>query len=162
MANSLQRHKTADAVKWFVTFVLLLGVIASVVTLFIQVDRNTTVTQIGAEAYKIAALDDSGEETESDKSIVTRDAFTTDGLKIELADDAAVSYELSYELYFYDADGEFVSKTGALTADYDGSTVPETAATVKVVITPTEDEDGKVTLTEVFGYASALTITVNR
>ena len=158
MANSLQRHKTADAVKWFVTFVLLLGVIASVVTLFIQVDRNTTVTQIGAEAYKIAALDDSGEETESDKSIVTRDAFTTDGLKIELADDAAVSYEL----YFYDADGEFVSKTGALTADYDGSAVPETAATVKVVITPTEDEDGKVTLTEVFGYASALTITVNR
>ena len=158
MANSLQRHKTADAVKWVVTFVLLLGVIASVVTLFIQVDRNTTVTQIGAEAYKIAALDDSGEETESDKSIVTRDAFTTDGLKIELADDAAVSYEL----YFYDADGEFVSKTGALTADYDGSTVPETAATVKVVITPTEDEDGKVTLTEVFGYASALTITVNR
>ena len=158
MANSLQRHKTADAVKWFVTFVLLLGVIASVMTLFIQVDRNTTVTQIGAEAYKIAALDDSGEETESDKSIVTRDAFTTDGLKIELADDAAVSYEL----YFYDADGEFVSKTGALTADYDGSTVPETAATVKVVITPTEDEDGKVTLTEVFGYASALTITVNR
>lgn len=158
MANSLQRHKTADAVKWFIVFVLLLGVIASVVTLFIQVDRNTTVTQIGAEAYKIAALDDSGEETESDKSIVTRDAFTTDGLKIELADDAAVSYEL----YFYDADGEFVSKTGALTADYDGSTVPETAATVKVVITPTEDEDGKVTLTEVFGYASALTITVNR
>lgn len=158
MANSLQRHKTADAVKWFIVFVLLLGVIASVVTLFIQVDRNTTVTQIGAEAYKIGALDDSGEETESDKSIVTRDAFTTDGLKIELADDAAVSYEL----YFYDADGEFVSKTGALTADYDGSTVPETAATVKVVITPTEDEDGKVTLTEVFGYASALTITVNR
>ena len=89
---------------------------------------------------------------------MTRDAFTTDGLKIELADDAAVSYEL----YFYDADGEFVSKTGALTADYDGGTVPETAATVKVVITPTEDEDGKVTLTEVFGYASALTITVNR
>lgn len=157
MANSLQRHKTADAVKWFIVFVLLLGVIASVVTLFIQVDRNTTVTQIGAEAYKIAALDDSGEETESDKSIVTRDAFTTDGLKIELADDAAVSYEL----YFYDADGEFVSKTGALTADYTGS-VPETAATAKVVITPTEDEDGKVTLTEVFGYASALTITVNR
>ena len=64
MANSLQRHKTADAVKWFIVFVLLLGVIASVVTLFIQVDRNTTVTQIGAEAYKIAALDDSGEETE--------------------------------------------------------------------------------------------------
>ena len=54
MANSLQRHKTADAVKWFIVFVLLLGVIASVVTLFIQVDRNTTVTQIGAEATSLS------------------------------------------------------------------------------------------------------------
>ena len=118
--------------------------------------------RVGRDAFYSGGQKHDGDadrrETESDKSIVTRDAFTTDGLKIELADDAAVSYEL----YFYDADGEFVSKTGALTADYDGSTVPETAATVKVVITPTEDEDGKVTLTEVFGYASALTITVNR
>lgn len=157
MANSLQRHKTADAVKWFIVFVLLLGVIASVVTLFIQVDRNTTVTQIGAEAYKIAALDEDGKEIESDKSIVTRDAFTTDGLKVEFKDGA----EVTYVLYFYDTDGEFISKTEALSADYDGE-IPEGAEYARAVITPTNDEDGKVTLTEVIGYANSLTITVNR
>lgn len=157
MANSLQRHKTADAVKWFIVFVLLLGVIASVVTLFIQVDRNTTVTQIGAEAYKIAALDEDGKEIESDKSIVTRDAFTTDGLKVEFDSDAKVTYKL----YFYNEDEELLSVTEDLSENYSGS-VPENAVWAKVVITPTEDEDGKVTLTEVFGYASALTITVNR
>lgn len=157
MANSLQRHKTADAVKWFIVFVLLLGVIASVVTLFIQVDRNTTVTQIGAEAYKIAALDEDGTEIESDKSIVTRDAFTTDGLKVEFDSDAKVTYKL----YFYNEDEELLSVTEELSENYSGS-VPENAVWAKAVITPTEDEDGKVTLTEVFGYASALTITVNR
>lgn len=157
MANSLQRHKTADAVKWFIVFLLLIAIIGAVVTLFIQVDRNTTVTEIGAEAYKIAALNEDGEEVESDKSIVTRNAFTTDGMTVVFDADAKVTYKL----YFYDEDEKLLSATDDLAEDYSG-TIPEKAVWAKAVITPTEDEDGKVSLTEVFGYASALTITVNR
>lgn len=157
MANSLQRHKTADAVKWFIVFLLLIAIIGAVVTLFIQVDRNTTVTEIGAEAYKIAALNEDGEEVESDKSIVTRNAFTTDGMTVDFDADAKVTYKL----YFYDEDEKLLSATDDLAEDYSG-TIPEKAVWAKAVITPTEDEDGKVSLTEVFGYASALTITVNR
>lgn len=156
--NSLKKHKTADAVKWVIVFILLLGVIAAVVTLFFQVDRQTTVKRIGAEAYSVGVLDDSGEETDDDTSIVTRNAVTTDGLKVEIADDATVTYAL----YFYDADGEFVSKTADLSADFDGSAIPENAETAKIVITPTADEDGKVDLTEVLGYAGQVTVTVNR
>lgn len=157
MANSLQRHKTADAVKWFIVFLLLIAIIGAVVTLFIQVDRNTTVTEIGAEAYKIAALNEDGEEVESDKSIVTRNAFTTDGMTVDFDADAKVTYKL----YFYDEDEKLLSATDDLAEDFSG-TIPEKAVWTKAVITPTEDEDGKVSLTEVFGYASALTITVNR
>ncbi len=154
----LRKHKTADAVKWVVVFLLVIGLIGAVVTLFVMLDRQTTVTQIGAEAYTIAALDDSGEQTDGDTSIVTRNAVTTDGLKVEIADDATVTYAL----YFYDADGEFVSKTADLSADFDGSAIPENAETAKIVITPTADEDGKVDLTEVLGYAEQVTITVNK
>ena len=154
----LRKHKTADAVKWVVVFLLVIGLIGAVVTLFVMLDRQTTVTEIGAEAYTIAALDDSGEQTDGDASIVTRNAFTVDGLKVAIADDATVTYAL----YFYDADGEFVSKTAALSADFDGSAIPENAASAKCVITPTADEDGKVDLTEVLGYAGQVTITVNR
>lgn len=154
----LRKHKTADAVKWVVVFLLVIGLIGAVVTLFVMLDRQTTVTQIGAEAYTIAALDDSGEQTDGDTSIVTRNAVTTDGLKVEIADDATVTYAL----YFYDADGEFVSKTADLSADFDGSAIPENAETAKIVITPTADEDGKVDLTEVLGYAKQVTITVNK
>lgn len=153
----LRKHKTADAVKWVIVFILLLGVIAAVVTLFFQVDRQTTVKRIGAEAYTIATLDDSGEQTDGDTSIVTRNAFTTDGLKVEFEDGA----EVTYALYFYDMDGAFISKTDALSADYDGE-IPEGAEYARAVITPTNDGDGKVTLTEVIGYANSLTITVNR
>ena len=154
----LRKHKTADAVKWVVVFLLVIGLIGAVVTLFVMLDRQTTVTEIGAEAYTIATLDDSGEQTDGDTSIVTRNAVTTDGLKVEIADDATVTYAL----YFYDADGEFVSKTADLSADFDGSAIPENAETAKIVITPTADEDGKVDLTEVLGYAGQVTVTVNK
>ena len=153
----LRKHKTADAVKWVVVFLLVIGLIGAVITLFVMLDRQTTVTEIGAEAYTIAALDDSGEETDGDTSIVTRNAFTTDGLKVEFEDGA----EVTYALYFYDMDGAFISKTDALSADYDGE-IPEGAEYARAVITPTNDGDGKVTLTEVIGYANSLTITVNR
>lgn len=153
----LRKHKTADAVKWVVVFLLVIGLIGAVFTLFVMLDRQTTVTEIGAEAYTIATLDDSGEQTDGDTSIVTRNAFTTDGLKVEFEDGA----EVTYALYFYDMDGTFISKTDALSADYDGE-IPEGAEYARAVITPTNDGDGKVTLTEVIGYANSLTITVNR
>ena len=134
--------------------ILAFGLIA---TLFVKLDRQTTTTTIGGEAYSIGTLDDTGEPTETNTAIYMRKAITTDGLKCELAEDA----KIKYELFFYDKDGEFVSSTGDLTADWAGE-VPEGAESVKVMITPTADEDGKVSIVEVLGYASQLTVTVNK
>ena len=156
--SALSKHKASDMVKWVITFLLLLGLIATTVTLFVKLDRQTTVTEIGAEAYMIGALDDEGTKADGDASIVTRNAITTDGLKVKIADDA----EVTYTIYFYGSEDEFISKTDALTEDFDGSAIPENAETAKVVITPTADEDGKVDLTEVLGYAGQVTVTVNR
>ena len=126
MANyELKRHKTSDMIKWVIVFLLIIGLIATTVTLFVKLDRQTTVTEIGAEAYIIGTLDDEGAKADGETSIVTRNAVTTDGLKVEIA-------------------------------------IPENAETAKIVITPTADEDGKVDLTEVLGYAGQVTVTVNR
>lgn len=158
MSNyELKRHKASDMVKWVFIFLIAIGLIGAVVALFILLDRQTTVTEIGAEAYTIAALDENGEQTDGDTSIVTRSAFTTDGLKVKIEDEATVTYTL----YFYGAENEFISKTAALSEDFDGS-IPENAETAKIVITPIEDEDGKVELTEVLGYAGQVTVTVNK
>lgn len=157
MSNSLQKHKAADAVKWVIVFLLVIGLVGAVVALFVMLDRQTTTTELGAEAFTIAALDETGEQIDGDTSIVTRDGFTVDGLKVTLEDDATVTYAL----YFYDADGEFISKTEAQSSDYNG-VVPVNADTAKIVITPVDDEDGKVTITEVVGYADMVTVTMDR
>lgn len=156
--SALSRHKAADTVKWVIIFLIAIGLIGAVIGLAIKLDRQTTVTEIGAEQYMVGGLDDEGAAAEGDTSIVTRGTFTTDGLKVDLADEA----EVTYELYFYDGEDNFISSTGALSADFDGSAIPENAASAKCVITPTADEDGKVDLTEVLGYAGQVTITVNR
>ena len=153
----LKRHKISDTIKWVIIFLLMTGVIGAVITLFVMLDRQTTVTEIGPEAYTIATLDENGVQTEGDTSIVTRDMFAANGLKVELEDEASITYQL----FFYDGEGNFISATGDLSADFDGE-IPETAAYAKCEVTPMADEDGKVDLTEVLGYVGQVTITVNR
>ena len=156
--NELYQHKRSDTVKWVIVFLLVLALVGAVAALFVQVDRRTTTTVLGAEAYTIGALDAEGKATDSDASIVTRRAFSVKGLKAELIDGANVTYEL----YFYDEDGSFLGSTGALSTDFLGLTVPINAETAKIVITPTEDEDGFISLTEVIGYADQVTVTIDR
>lgn len=157
MANELQRHKKLDRVKWAVVLIVALALIAAVAALFVKLDRQTTTTTIGGEAYSIGTIDETGEYAEGDTAIYLRNGITTDGLKCELADDA----QIKYQLFFYDADGGFLEASEELTSDWNGS-APEGAESVKIMITPTEDEDGKVSLIEVLGYADQLTVTVNK
>lgn len=157
MRNELQKHKRSDTVKWVVIFLLVIAVIGAVIGLFIKLDRQTTTTTIGGEAYGIGLIDESGENKEGDTAIYLRNAVTTDGLKVEIADEA----KITYKLFFYDKDGELVWTSAELSADFDGD-IPGGAESVRVMITPTDDEDGKVTFTEVLGYAAQLVITVNK
>ena len=81
--NELYQHKRSDTVKWVIVFLLVIALIGAVAALFVQVDRRTTTTVLGAEAYTIGALDEEGKLTDSDASIVTRRAFSVEGLKAE-------------------------------------------------------------------------------
>ncbi len=131
--------------------------IGAITTLAIKLDRQTTTTTVGGEAYSIGTIDEKGLYKESESSIYLRKAVTTDGLTCDLADEAKVTYQI----FYYDKDGKFISASEELSADYSES-APEGATQAKIVITPTADEDGKVGLTEVFGYAAQLTVTTNR
>lgn len=154
----LRRHKTADAVKWVITFILLLGIIGALVAAFVMMDRQTTVTELGREAYSVGGLDEEGKAESTEVSIVTRKAFPVDGLEITMETDEPT---VVYVLYFYDKDGEFLSASAEYNSDYDGS-IPKGAESAKIVITPTEDEDGKVGVTEVWGYAGQICVIHNR
>ena len=157
MKNELYQHKKSDMVKWIITFIVGLLLIAAVVALFVKLDRQTSTTTIGGEAYSIGTIDETGEYKEGDTAIYLRKAITTKGLKCELEENA----KIKYQLFFYDKDGKFLSASAEQTADFNGP-VPENATSVKIMITPTEDEDGKVSVVEVLGYANQLTVTVNK
>jgi hypothetical protein len=160
MRTEFQRHVGKDKAKWWITFIVGLLLIVCVAALFVKVDRQTTTTTIGGETYSIGALDESGAYEKSDTSIYMRKTITTDGLKCELADDA----KIQYQIFFYKDDGTFVKSTDVLTGNFPDTenTVPDGATKAKIVITPTADEDGKVSLVEVLGYAAQLTVTVNK
>ena len=118
---------------------------------------ETTKTVGGFYNYEIGLLDDTtGEELSGTSSIRTKDYVTTDGLTVEVKKDANVSYVI----YFYDTDKEFLTKTETLTADYDGTAIPEGAEYAKIVITP--NNDAEVSWNEINGYQNKLTVTVNK
>lgn len=148
------RTKQGNRIFSIITFVLCLALLGGVIGLAIKLDRQTTVTTLGGEAYSIGALDEKGEYKESTASIYTRKGFSVDGLTCSLDKDA----KIKYQLFFYDKDGKFISVSAELTSDFESSAVPAAATTAKAVITPTADEDGKVSLTEVLGYAAQLTV----
>ena len=137
---------------------VVIALVGAVVGLGIKLDRQTTTNRIGGEAYSIGAIDEKGEVKNSELSIYTRDGVTVKGLKCELAKDA----KIKYQIFYYDKDGKFVSSSAELTADFNGTGIPATAETAKIVITPTEDKDGKVSITEVLGYAEQLTVQYSR
>lgn len=156
--NTLRAHKRADTVKWVVIFLVVLGLIGAVIGLSVKLDRQTTIETLGGEAYSIGLIGDDGANKDGNTAIYTRKGVTVNGLRCSLAEDA----KIKYQIFFYDKDGKFISASEELSADYDGEDIPASAKTARIMIVPTEDEDGKVSLVEVLGYAGQLTVTVER
>ena len=157
MRNALQKHKTGDKIKWLITLIVGLGLVACVIGLTVRLNNNEKTKTLSTFNYEIGLLDDAtGEELSGTSSIRTKDYVTTDGLTVEVKKDANVSYVI----YFYDTEKEFLSKTETLTADYDGTAIPEGAEYAKIVITP--NNDAEVSWTEINGYQSKLIVTVNK
>ena len=107
-------------------------------------------------AYGIGGLDGSGKYMNTDQSIYTKDAFECQGLNCTLVFDN----DISYQIYFYDQNNEFVHTTGKLTGAFVQDSVPFFAKYARIVITP--NDDNKVSLLEVNKYAKQLKTTVYR
>ncbi|MBO5927836.1 MAG: hypothetical protein J6Q32_03185 [Clostridia bacterium] len=157
--SSFKKKVKNDKLKFAVITIVFVVLSMALIGLFVKLDRQTSFTTIGGESYSIGTLDEKGEFAESDLSIYLRKDITVDGLKCQLKKDS----NISYKLFFYDEEGEFLGVSGDLVEDYESDEeTPVGASSVRIVITPIEDEDGKVSLVEVLGYANQLTVTVNK
>ena len=130
--------------------ILGLGAIIGGTVLISSIQEKTTKTI--HPSYSVGGLTKDGTYLETKESIYTKDAFECQGLKITPDFDINVSYQV----FFYDMNDQFLESTAEMTSFYEG--VPLLAKYARIEITPKEDE--KVSWYEVNKYAKQLTVEV--
>lgn len=146
-------NKTKQIIIGVIIAVLLIGMAG---TIWIMNSKIKT-RDISSYSYEVGILDNQGRAVEDNSALRSKDFITADGLTVTVSENASVTYQL----YFYDEDKQFVEASETLTTDYTEA-VAEGVAYVKIVITPTADKDGIVSNSEVVPYADQIKVTVNR
>lgn len=138
---------------WVLIAVLSLGMVSTAVKLNDSVKTDT----LKAYDYEIGGLTSTGSENSSKGSIRTKDFIPTDGLEVIMQEDS----EVTYKLYFYNADESFLSVQEAdQTGDFKFPSTGNNAAYVRIVITPTDDTE--ITLLEKGGYCDDIKVTYDK
>lgn len=143
------KRKTLTTIAVVCSVLALTGVVATAAVLNDQIDE----VQLKTWDYEVATLDAEGDVDESEANVVTKDFITVNGLQIKVMEEA----EISYEVFFYDEDEDFISKTESLIVDFDSSAIPEDAEFVKILIT--HEKDDEISWGEKNEYSQMLEVT---
>ena len=111
---------------------LTLGALTSFVTNLVTKEENEI-----HPTFEVGGLDANGKYVESKDTLFTPDAIEYNEFSIKLDFDS----DMKYQLYFYDENDEFVSKTEVLDSKYVDTT--SSAKYVRVLLQPTWDKDVK-------------------
>ena len=138
---------------------LLIGIGAVVAVAFtigttVRLNKLDKTDEVSATfGYEQGLLGADGSETKGTTAIRTKKFVSVEGLTCDLVSEASITYKI----FYYDKDEEFISATDELSADYvAGDNLPEGAEYARVVITPVNDPE--VSLTEIATYARELTV----
>lgn len=131
---------------------LLIGAIFGISALSKETEKTTKTIN---PSYAIGGLTEQGAYLDTTESIYTKEAFDCKGLNVKLAFDN----NISYRIFFYDFNDNFVNATAKLTTNY-SEDVDLFVKSARIVITP--NEDSKVSWYEKNGYANQLTISVDK
>lgn len=128
---------------------IVVGILVAIMAigLCVRMGSSQTYTTLSATDYQVGALDETGAFMKNAGSFVSKDYYDVDGLSVKVDEDA----EVSYQLYFYDAEENFISATNQFGVTYNG-TIPEDAELFKIVINPTNDDD--ISTFDIINYES--------
>lgn len=104
-------------------------------------------------AFEVGNLGADGVFVDDKSTLYTKNAFKCDGLQVKLDFDN----EINYQIFYYDDLDKFMSATEILSEGY---SEPTLGVYARIVIIPTNDEDGKISLTERITYPNQMTIKV--
>ena len=140
--------------------VLVVGATAGIATL---ANKNEDGFEKVSVKYEIGGLTEAGVYEESEATLYTKEGFDVEEMATVSAD---IDFDstISYQLFYYGENDEFISATEVLTEDTKAE-IPEGALTCRVEITPiwsedTEEDDQKVTWLNKGGFADQLTLSV--
>ena len=131
--------------------ITIVGAVVGLSSLFRKSEETTKEIN---PTYAVGKLSTTGAFLEDSGSIYSKDAFECQGLDIDID----FEHNISYQVYFYNDNGSFVTKTSVLDSDYNLDVSNVTKA--RIVITPKDDQ--KISWYEINGYANQLTIKVNK
>ncbi len=153
--NKLRFKKST--IKSIITGLLVCALLGGAIFASVSVFGKEKTTKDIPPTFSIGALDENGKYLKSDKSIYTKSGIGCQGLKVAPEFNSTVSYEI----FFYGEDGEFLSKTGARTNTFVASEVPFFAETARVVITPNDTKE-TINIFEISKFANQLEIRVDK
>ena len=138
----------------FLSGILLIGMVLGVGTFIVSLFNNTDVVEDYEEInvkFEIGGLDELGSYLDTEGSIYTKEIIEVTDLFVEIEFDTNVSYQL----FFYDEDGELIRSTDILTKNSSYTADENDVLRVRDVVTPLNDES--INFLEVYGYANQLT-----
>ena len=143
-----------------ISVIALVIAIISLGTVFMGGKSDTTANTLNSLDYSIGAIDESGKAIDSKLSVYTNEKNTVEGLEITIVDEPTITYQV----FFYDEEGAFVSASETSDADFDAATIPENAATFRILITPVEVDGEAVEITALnkSNYTKQLEVTFNK
>lgn len=154
-------EKKKNKLKWALTIVSIVLSVITLVAVCVGLGNLSATKTLSNSDFSTGAINATGKVVESKQSAVSKKAYSVDGMSIELDEETAT---VTYKVAFYAEDGSFVSMSDALDEDFDTSTIPSTAKTFRVVVTPLA-VDGEAVELNIFNigkYVSQLKVTFNK
>lgn len=159
------KRKTKQTIKTILLSLLGVGVVVGVgAGINALVEKQDDELKTIHPTFIIGSLDENGKFEESTSSIYTKNAFECLGLEIKVDFDNCINYQV----FFYEADGDFLSTTPVMEGNNE-ITTPKNATHARLEVTPNwtklgddyaEEENQVVKWYEISKYSSQLEISV--
>lgn len=151
------KTRTKKIVAGIVAGVLAIAALAGIIALF---RPNTKDEKIKINpAFSVGALDESGAYEKSESTLYTKDAFAAEGLETKVDFDATISYQL----FYYDENVEFLSASGTLNVNHVAE-LPEGTEYARVMIMPdwtdVDEDEQVISWYDVNKYVNQLKLTI--
>lgn len=144
---------------------LMIGAIALCVIMligvFVKLGNMETTRKLNTSNYAVGTISATdGKINESRQNIYTKDLLNAEDIEITLNEDATITYKV----FCYDEDKEFISATNSLSADFDAQDLAQGTAYVRVVITPAQVDGENVNINafNMAKYTSQINIVVQK